>query len=85
MVTRKYQVTIPKEVREELKIKVGDNVVLHACMTPIAGQPRLKAYSLKTSQVHLALKGSTAKMVKKVCAVHPPLKKGGLLASVYKI
>lgn len=27
VVTRKYQVTIPKEVREDLKIKVGDNVV----------------------------------------------------------
>lgn len=27
MVTRKYQVTIPKEVREELKIEIGDNVV----------------------------------------------------------
>jgi AbrB family looped-hinge helix DNA binding protein len=27
VVTRKYQVTIPKEVREELRIKVGDNVV----------------------------------------------------------
>jgi len=27
VVTRKYQVTIPKEVREELKIKVGDNMV----------------------------------------------------------
>jgi len=27
VVTRKYQVTIPKEVREELKIDVGDSVV----------------------------------------------------------
>jgi AbrB family looped-hinge helix DNA binding protein len=26
-VTRKYQVTIPKEVREELDIKIGDEVV----------------------------------------------------------
>jgi AbrB family looped-hinge helix DNA binding protein len=26
-VTRKYQVTIPKEVREELGIKIGDEVV----------------------------------------------------------
>jgi len=27
VVTRKYQVTIPQRVREELKIKVGDDVV----------------------------------------------------------
>jgi len=27
VVTRKYQVTIPRRVREELKIKVGDDVV----------------------------------------------------------
>lgn len=27
MVTRKYQVTIPKEVREDLKIEVGDKVI----------------------------------------------------------
>jgi len=27
VVTRKYQVTIPRRVREDLKIRVGDNVV----------------------------------------------------------
>jgi len=27
VVTRKYQVTIPRRVREDLKISVGDNVV----------------------------------------------------------
>jgi len=27
VVTRKYQVTIPQKVRQELRIKVGDNVV----------------------------------------------------------
>ncbi|RLF02438.1 MAG: AbrB/MazE/SpoVT family DNA-binding domain-containing protein, partial [Thermoprotei archaeon] len=28
VVTRKYQVTIPKEVREELGIKVGDRLLV---------------------------------------------------------
>ncbi len=27
VVTRKYQVTIPRRVRKDLKIKIGDNVV----------------------------------------------------------
>lgn len=49
-------------------------------MTAVAAQPRLKAYSLKTSQVHLAPKPVMAKNTFKFNAIHPPIEMGGLLA-----
>lgn len=50
MVTRKFQVTIPKEVREALGIRVGDRLLVKVVdgkivMEPIRGSDALKRLS----------------------------------------
>ena len=50
MVTRKYQVTIPKEVREALGIRIGDRLIVRVVdgkivMEPIRGSDALKRLS----------------------------------------
>lgn len=50
VVTRKYQVTIPKEVREALGIRIGDRLIVRVVdgkivMEPIRGSDALKRLS----------------------------------------
>lgn len=50
IVTRKFQVTIPKEVREKLKIDIGDRLLVKIVdnkivMEPIRGSEALKRLS----------------------------------------
>lgn len=50
LVTRKYQVTIPKEIREKLKIEVGDRLLIRIeggkiVLEPIKGREALARLS----------------------------------------
>ncbi len=39
IITRNYQITIPKEVRERLKLKLGDELLIHAEGNKIIVEP----------------------------------------------
>ena len=38
-ITRNYQITIPKEIRENLKLKIGDNIQIHIVGEKIVLEP----------------------------------------------
>ena len=38
-ITRNYQITIPKEIRENLKLKIGDNMQIHITDNKIVVEP----------------------------------------------
>ena len=38
-ITRNYQITIPKEIRENLKLKIGDNMQIHIIDNKIVVEP----------------------------------------------
>lgn len=38
-ITRNYQITIPKDIRENLKLKIGDNMQIHLIDDKIVVEP----------------------------------------------
>ena len=38
-ITRNYQITIPKDIRENLKLKIGDNMQIHIIDNKIVVEP----------------------------------------------
>jgi len=38
-ITRNYQITIPKDIRENLKLKIGDNMQIHIINKKIVLEP----------------------------------------------